>query len=159
MSDIVKVDKTYTEWISDVSKRFRQCQIKAAIKVNDEMLRFYWALGRDIEEKKSAYPWGSQFYSKVSDDLTGALPDVKSFSPRNLRYMNRFYRLFPNALNTKQVFSQLESFEIVPQAGAVIKKDEFVPQVGAQIGEEIVFCIPWGHIKAILDKCKEDKCL
>ena len=27
MSDIVKVDKAYTEWISDVSKRFRQCQI------------------------------------------------------------------------------------------------------------------------------------
>lgn len=157
MSDIIKVDKAYSEWISNVSKRFRQCQIKASIKVNDEMLRFYWALGRDIEEKKSSYVWGSRFYSRVSEDLIDALPDVKSFSPRNLRYMNQFYRLFPNAANTKPVVSQLDPFEIVPQVGAQITKGEIMPQAGAQIGEEIVFCIPWGHIKAILDKCKDNK--
>lgn len=52
MSNIIKVDREYTEWISDVSKRFRQCQVKAAMKVNDEMLRFFWSLGRDMEKRR-----------------------------------------------------------------------------------------------------------
>ncbi|MBO4497218.1 MAG: DUF1016 domain-containing protein, partial [Lachnospiraceae bacterium] len=153
MSEIIKIDKAYTEWISDVSKRFRQCQVKAAMKVNDEMLRFFWALGKDIEEKKGAYAWGSKFYSRLSKDLTAVLPEVKSFSPRNLQYMNQFFRLFPNASNAKQAVLQLEVSEITHQAGAQIEQTEITHQVDAQMGEEIVFCIPWGHIKLILDKC------
>ena len=35
MSDIVKVDETYKKWIKNVSVRFKNSQIKAAIKVND----------------------------------------------------------------------------------------------------------------------------
>lgn len=157
MSEIIKIDKAYTEWISDVSKRFRQCQVKAAMKVNEEMLRFFWALGKDMEEKKGAYAWGSKFYSRVSKDLTDALPEVKSFSPRNLQYMNQFFRLFPNASTAKQAVSQLEVSEITHQAGAQIEQTEITHQVDAQMGEGIVFCIPWGHTKVILDKCKDDR--
>lgn len=157
MSNIIKVDREYTEWISDVSKRFRQCQVKAAMKVNDEMLRFFWALGRDMEKKKSDYAWGSRFYSRVSRDLVAALPKVKSFSQRNLQYMNQFYRMFPDAVNTKQAVSQLEAEAIAHQVDAQLAKTEITHQPGAQMGDEIVFCIPWGHIKVILDKCKDDK--
>ncbi len=157
MSNIIKVDKAYTEWLSNVSKRFRECQVKASIKVNDEMLRFFWSLGRDMEEKKSAYAWGSRFYSQVSKDLVEALPEVKSFSQRNLQYMNQFYRMFPNAVNAKQPVSRLEAKEIAHQVDAQITKVETTHQPDAQIGEEVVFCIPWGHIKVILDKCKDDR--
>lgn len=48
MSKLLSGDNSYRDWIQDVSKRFKQSQIKAAVKVNDEMLRFYWSLGRDI---------------------------------------------------------------------------------------------------------------
>lgn len=157
MSNIIKVDREYTEWISDVSKRFRQCQVKAAMKVNDEMLRFFWSLGRDMEKKKSDYAWGSRFYSRVSRDLVAALPEVKSFSQRNLQYMNQFYRMFPDAVNTKQAVSQLEAEAIAHQVDAQLAKTEITHRGDAQMGDEIVFCIPWGHIKVILDKCKDDK--
>ena len=46
--DITIIDSQYKEWIADLSKRYRQHQVKAAVKVNTEMLRFYWSLGRDI---------------------------------------------------------------------------------------------------------------
>lgn len=42
----------YKKWIYEVSCLFKASQIKASIKVNDEMLRFYWILGRDIETMK-----------------------------------------------------------------------------------------------------------
>ena len=41
MSSLIKVDESYKKWIEDVSMRFRSSQIKAAVKVNDEMLRFF----------------------------------------------------------------------------------------------------------------------
>lgn len=48
MSDIVKMDNNYKNWITDVSMRFKNSQIKAAMKVNEEMLRFYWTLGKEM---------------------------------------------------------------------------------------------------------------
>ena len=37
MSKLLSVDNEYKEWLQDVSHRFKRSQIKAAIKVNDEM--------------------------------------------------------------------------------------------------------------------------
>lgn len=106
MSNLIKKDESYKDWISELSERFCQSQLKAAVKVNDEMLRFYWSLGHDMDEKKEVYAWGSHFYEQISADLKKELPDVKSFSPRNLLYMHQFYRLFPV---TQQVVSQLSN--------------------------------------------------
>ena len=65
-SKLIKTNETYRDWIREVSSRFRRSQIKAAVKVNDEMLRFYWSLGRDMEAQKEAYAWGSHFYKTIS---------------------------------------------------------------------------------------------
>lgn len=137
-------DGNYKKWISEVSNRFKASQIKASIKVNDEMLRFYWVLGRDIEMMKANATWGSHIYKKISQDLVEELPEIKSFSPRNLQYMNQFYRLYSNV-------------EITHQLDAQIFKNEITPQVGAQINKNIIFMIPWGHHKVIMDKCKDDQ--
>jgi len=44
------LDKDYTRWVKELSTRYRKSQIKAAVKENSEMLR-YWELGRDIVTK------------------------------------------------------------------------------------------------------------
>lgn len=46
------LDKDYALWVKELVKRYRSSQIKAAIKVNRELLRYYWELGKDIEESK-----------------------------------------------------------------------------------------------------------
>lgn len=33
----------YSGWLGEMSKRYRQSQIKAAVAVNTEMLKFPWA--------------------------------------------------------------------------------------------------------------------
>jgi hypothetical protein len=43
--------KSYRSWISELKKRYRATQIKAAIAVNSALLEFYWNLGKDISEK------------------------------------------------------------------------------------------------------------
>ena len=51
-------DKEYLQWVKDLGRRYRRSQIKAAVRVNEEMLRFYWELGRDIVEMHVEERWG-----------------------------------------------------------------------------------------------------
>lgn len=103
MDKIIEIDEQYKKWISEVSKRFRQSQIKAMVKVNDEMLRFYWQLGKELHDRKDSFSYGQGFYKKISRDLRKELPDVKSFSETNLRYMQKFAELYSEISNLPQV--------------------------------------------------------
>ena len=136
-SKLIITDETYRSWIREISSRFRKSQIKAAVKVNDEMLRFYWSLGRDLAEKKTGAGIGNDFYNQVSKDLQNLLPDVKSFSPTNLKYMQYFYELY-------------SSPQVVDSAG-----DPLSPQAADSM--DMLFSIPWGHHRYIIDKCKGDQ--
>lgn len=44
----VSIDKDYIQWICDIKKRYRNAQIKTALKVNSEQLLFNWQLWRDL---------------------------------------------------------------------------------------------------------------
>ena len=57
------------QWLTDLKARIRQSQIKAMIKVNDEMLRLYWDLGRDIVVRQMDAKWGSGFFVQLSKEL------------------------------------------------------------------------------------------
>lgn len=88
------LDKDYTLWVKELVKRYRSSQIKAAVKVNNEMLRFYWELGKDIEEKQADNKYGSKFYTTLSRDLRHELPNVEGLSETSIRYAKRFYSLY-----------------------------------------------------------------
>ena len=35
------IDKDYTQWVESLSVRYHQSQIRASVKVNQELLKFY----------------------------------------------------------------------------------------------------------------------
>ena len=41
-NEVIFLDKKYKKWISDIGTRFKRSQIKAATKVNEEMLLFFF---------------------------------------------------------------------------------------------------------------------
>ena len=88
------LDKDYTQWIRELSARYRKSQIKAAIKVNQEMLLFYWELGRDIVERDAENKYGRNFYASLCNDLTKEMSGMKGFSVTNLKYSTYFYKLY-----------------------------------------------------------------
>ena len=103
-------DKEYYDWIAELSSRYRQSQIKAAVRVNSEMLRFYWSVGKDIEERQFENKYGSHFYENMSCDLTLALNKKKGFSPTSLKYTKYFYTLYsPLFENLRQDAEKLEN--------------------------------------------------
>ena len=68
------VEQEYSAWLQAISKRYRQSQIKAAVAVNTEMLKFYFGLGADIVRMEKDQPWGSGFLRKLSLDLKMQMP-------------------------------------------------------------------------------------
>ena len=152
MSDFEKkivVNGGYAAWIESLSTRYRENQIKAAVAVNTEMLKFYFGLGRDITFMEKDQPWGSGFLKRVSADLKRKMPEANCFSPTNLAYMRRFFELYANIF-CPQVGGKMEATESLPQVGAELCS-EIYPQGGDELDSPI-FHVPWGHHKYLIDK-------
>ena len=116
--------KEYKTWIKNLKQKFRNAQLKAAVKVNSNLLEFYWQLGNDIVEKQKTTKWGSGFLKQLSKDLISEFPEVKGFSKRNLELIRQWHKYWSlDTVKTKQLVSQLCQ-------------------------------IPWGHNLAIISKCK-----
>lgn len=120
------LDKDYLQWIKELSSRYRQSQIKAAVKVNRVLLEFYWGLGSDIVSLGTENKYGSKFYATLSADLRKEIPGVEGLSESNIRYAKRFYQLYSEPSRN-------------------------LPQL-----VEDLYNIPWGHHRNIIDKCSDN---
>lgn len=68
MSSEITSDRQYKIWLADLKNKVRNAQIKAAVKVNTELLILYWELGADIVSKQAETKWGDGFLSQLSRD-------------------------------------------------------------------------------------------
>lgn len=147
MNNISITDKDYLLWVKDLASRYRQSQIKAAVRVNTEQLKYYWLLGRDIVRRKADARWGSKFFKNLSEDLKKELPGATCFSVSNILYIKNFYLLFQDYTpNTPQVVEQLPATET-----------STTPQVVEQYADVDIFAVPWGHYRYIIDRFMHDK--
>lgn len=143
------IDKDYTQWVEDLSVRYRQSQIKAAVRVNRELLKYYWELGRDIEEMHVEERWGQSVIKNLSVDLQLKNPNSTGLSRTNIYYAKKFYLLYSQCLKiVPQLVGQLEN----GKAQQTVKdSSEIVPQAVGQL-EEMLFSIPWGHHRYLIDR-------
>ena len=150
------LDKDYSHWISELSSRYRRSQIKAAVKVNEEMLRFYWELGRDIVEMHIEERWGDNVIKTLSADLQREIPDAHCFSRTNLYYIRNFYLLY---FQHTTIIPQLEG-QFVPQSeGQILQQPVATSESHSQFIDRFfadLFSVPWGHHKLLMDKCQNN---
>lgn len=145
------IDKDYTRWVEDLSVRYRRSQVKAAVKVNREMLKYYWELGRDIEEMHVEERWGESVIKNLSTDLKHRNPNSTGLSRTNIYYAKKFYLLYSQCLKVVPQPVGLLGDELVPQPVAQVHSSEVVPQTVEQL-EEMLFSIPWGHHRYLMDR-------
>ena len=118
-------DPEYSAWFETLKNRYRSSQIKAVVKINTELLEFYWSLGRDIAEKKAEERWGSGVIERLSSDFKSAFPGPKGFSTTNLWYIKKWFLFYSHDL-------------------------EKLHQLGGEF-----FCVPWRHHIEIITKCRD----
>ena len=116
--DGMTADTEYVEWLSDLKRRYKQSQLRTAVKANSEVLEYYWNLGRDIVAKEAESKWGSGFFNQLSLDMRAMFPDEKGFSSANLRYMKRWYEFYyQRIVNLQQPVEDLkmpDTFGFIP---------------------------------------------
>ncbi len=123
-------DKEYKKFLVELKEKVKNSQLKAAIKVNYELLNLYWELGKKITEKQKEYSWGDSFISNLSNDLKKEFPDMKGFSVQNLKNIRYWYLFYAEYLIGLQPVSQLKKIK------------------------NKIKSIPWGHNQRIMYKCK-----
>ncbi|AZF34155.1 hypothetical protein C4J89_4718 [Pseudomonas sp. R4-35-07] len=97
----------YTDWLTDLKGRIHNAQQRASIAVNRELVLLYWQIGREILGRQSDQGWGSKVIDRLAQDLRAAFPDIKGFSPRNLKYMRAFAEAWPDSEFVQEVLAQL----------------------------------------------------
>jgi len=80
---------------------------RAALSVNKELILLYWGIGTDILNRQKKEGWGAQVVDRLSAGLRRHFPEMKSFSPRNLKYMRAFAEDYPRKSFVQEVLAPI----------------------------------------------------
>ena len=93
--------------LEKIKKKIQAARQQAVYAVNKELLFLYWDIGKTVIEEQKSKAWGSKVIERLSRELKKDFPDMKGFSPRNLKYMRKFALLFLDFSIVQTVFAQL----------------------------------------------------
>ena len=137
-------DSEYKKLLLELKEKVRSSQLKAAIKVNYELLDLYWTLGEYIVKNQEQYSWGDAFIKSLAKDLQKEFPDMKGFSETNIKYIRRWYLFYMKGI---QDVAKIENKDNISKG----------LQPVAQFDERVINHIkqiPWGHNQRIINRCK-----
>ena len=103
----------YRDFLASLRERVRAVRVRAALSVNRELVLLYWDIGRDILARQAELGWGAKVVDQLSQDLRREFPDMKGFSPRNLRYMKAFADAWPDQAIVQQAVAEIPWGHIV----------------------------------------------
>ena len=103
----------YVDWLGDIKTQIHEAQQRAAQALNLELVSLYWRIGRAILDQQDLQGWGAKVIERLALDLRTNFPEMKGFSPRNLKYMRAFAEAWPDHGIVQQAIGQLESAPFV----------------------------------------------
>ena len=161
--DSMTSDEGYVQWMADIKQRFRQSQVKAAVRVNTAMLEFYWSVGRDLVVLRAEERWGAGVVKQFALDMRQAFPDETGFSDTHVKYMKRWYLFYYERV----IKCQRPVDQIGHQAGdelEVIIRQQVADQIedgekGQRLVDqlempELFGRVPWGQHIDIISRCE-----
>ena len=97
----------YAAGLADLKARIQQERLRVVLASNAVMVLLYWDIGRSILDKQADQGWGSRVIDRLAADLREAFPEMKGFSPRNLKYMRAFAAAWPEREIVQHTVAQL----------------------------------------------------
>jgi predicted nuclease of restriction endonuclease-like (RecB) superfamily len=97
-------NKEYVQTLADIRRKIRTAQHKAILTANGELVSLYWNIGTIINEHSA---WGNKFVENLARDIKLDFPNATGYSVRNLKYMAKFARLFPDFEIVQAVLAQI----------------------------------------------------
>ncbi len=84
------INQEYSELLIDLKARVASSRYKAALSVNKELILLYHHIGKTILNAQKKGGCGAKVIDQLSKDLKSSFPEMKGFSPQNLKYMRKF---------------------------------------------------------------------
>lgn len=115
------------------------------MSANAEMILMYWDIGRMIDERQRFEGWGAAIIPRLSRDIRNELPDIKGFSERNIGYMIRFAREYPDLKKLQRSVAKNTTHD-------KISSESVDPNISFH---SMVLSIPWSHNILLMEKIRE----
>lgn len=97
----------YGDFINKIKGEIKTQRLSIVLNANHGMIMLYWRLGMRILEKQKSEGWGSRVIDRMSFDLQKEFPDMKGFSPRNIKYMRKFAETWADEIIVQRLVAQL----------------------------------------------------
>jgi len=119
--------ESYPALLENIKTRIRESQVKAAIAVNQELIKLHWWIGAEIVKRQEAEGWKAQVIERLCKDIQSDFPGLKGFSRSNVFYMRMFYT----------------SYARIQQAAGLL-----------EVPPDFCLNIPWWHNVILIEKVK-----
>ena len=103
MDNNIDINK-YKVLLENIKQEVLNAQYKAIYAVNKELMFMYWHIGKIILDNSQ---WGNKYIDSLSMDLKMEFPEMKGFSTRNLKYMRKFAKEYPDFQFVQEVLAQI----------------------------------------------------
>jgi predicted nuclease of restriction endonuclease-like (RecB) superfamily len=100
-------NKEYKDFICEIKEGINRAKNTAILRVNTELVKLYYNIGKQIVEKQKKSKWGDGLIGQMEIDLKLAFPEMTGFSRRNLFYIKDLYILTRSNKNVPQLVAQI----------------------------------------------------
>jgi predicted nuclease of restriction endonuclease-like (RecB) superfamily len=100
----------YAAALAAIKARIQQERLRVVLSANAAMVLLYWEIGQMILARQERTGWGAKVIDRLAVDLRQAFPELKGFSPRNLKYMRAFAAAWPEREFVQQAAAQIPWF-------------------------------------------------
>lgn len=126
----------YNKAVEIIKSAVLESQYRAAKGVNAVQLSLYFGIGKYVSENTRTGVWGTGAVENISKRLSGELPGLRGFSPRNLKNMRLFYENWKDIfvksataaadLTEEKVYYNLLLSDKMAAVAAVLNIEEFL---------------------------------
>ncbi len=67
----------YKVLLKSIKDKILSSQLKAAVSVNQELIKLYWDIGISIQKRQKEEGWGAKTIEKLAKDLKSTFPEMK----------------------------------------------------------------------------------
>ncbi|MBI5366848.1 MAG: hypothetical protein HZA54_07410 [Planctomycetes bacterium] len=97
----------YAKTLGELKRRIQRECLRVVLAANSAMVLLYWDIGRMILDRQEGEGWGVRVIDRLAAGLRDAFPDMKGFSPRNLKYMRAFAAAWPARAIVQEALAQI----------------------------------------------------
>jgi len=104
---LADIPRSYADVLHGIKTHIQHSRLKAVLSANTSLIQLYWKIGQIILTRQTTEGWGAKVIDRLSFDLKEAFPDMRGFSPRNLKYMRTFAESYPDLAIVQRVVAQI----------------------------------------------------